>query len=1150
LFSRNGSFGMGRITSSVGLVTGTNINDTVDQLISIAARPRDLVVNANKTIDSQRTALTQLTAQLIATQLTIKKFSNTSLYNQRVVSSSDSTLLTATANGTPSLGNYQFTPLRLATSQQLQSSKFTSNTTPIGAGTLKYRFGGFIDAGVGLDTLNDGAGFTAGKIRVTDRSGASTEIDLSTARNVDDVLKAINSNTAIKVKATTVNGAIRLTDLSGGSAANLRVQEINNGSTAASLGLAGINAAATSATGTEIGRLFGDLGLAQLNDGAGVRLDSSLPDFRVTFRDGTSATIDLKKLGTAGNKAAATTTAANGVDAQLTFTAKTAGPDLGGVTISFVDDPSVTAGAEVATYDSNTKTLTFRIDEGVTTGDQIIAALSRDTTASAAFTVARALDSNGSGLITSTDTGVTAGPKATITTAGVDSPNAKLKFEAVQGGGAFDDVQIEFIDDPLIVGGNETVVFDDSDPNNKKLTFRIDQGNTTADDIVRTLTDDPTASQYFKVANVAGSTGRGKVIAEDSTYTVGGALKAAISATNETTLQHVVAVLNNAAPGKLSATIVNNRLELKDLSTDNGGDFTIEDLFGSHAGEDLGLATTPVGDTITGSRIYSGLKTALLSSLNGSKGLGALGDLQLTDRSGATATVDLSAAETLDDVIEGINNAGLGLRAGYNASRTGLQLTDTTGLTASNLIAANADGTNTADKLGLTASVAANSKLGTDLKLQIVSEATLLSSLNGGAGVARGTINITDNAGLKKTLTIDDSLKTVGDLITKIDSLGLAIDARINEAGDGIVLVDTTDGSGAGLAVTEGNSTVARDLHLLNTATTATIDNVSRKVIDGSQTYTVTLTATDTLADLTSKINALNGRVRANVINDGGGVKPYGFTLFNQVTGSASSLLIDTSGVNFSLNETVAAQDALLQIGGSGGTLISSTGNTFNNVLPDVNLTINGTSTSAVTVNVTKSTSNLVGVVKDFVTAYNKVRSSITTLTSYNTDTNTGAILQGDGTVLRAETDLARFVTGRLFGAGSIQTIASLGVSIDDQGLLSLDESKLQSVLDERPDEVKQFITSTDTGFTDKFNKLVEQLAGVGNSLLVSRAGALTRKYDTNTERIEKYNARLDRQRERLLASYARIETVIAKLQANQTYLNTLSSVASSYSSN
>ena len=59
--------------------------------------------------------------------------------------------------------------------------------------------------------------------------------------------------------------------------------------------------------------------------------------------------------------------------------------------------------------------------------------------------------------------------------------------------------------------------------------------------------------------------------------------------------------------------------------------------------EELGLTATAVGDTITGSRLISGLKTTLLGSLAGGDGLGTLGASQLTDRSGATASVDLSA---------------------------------------------------------------------------------------------------------------------------------------------------------------------------------------------------------------------------------------------------------------------------------------------------------------------------------------------------------------------------------------------------------------------------------------------------------------------------------------------------------------------------
>ncbi len=61
------------------------------------------------------------------------------------------------------------------------------------------------------------------------------------------------------------------------------------------------------------------------------------------LRDGTRAVIDFKKLATNGNKAAGTTTASNGVNAQFTLTAKSVGPTYGDVTINLVDDAGITA---------------------------------------------------------------------------------------------------------------------------------------------------------------------------------------------------------------------------------------------------------------------------------------------------------------------------------------------------------------------------------------------------------------------------------------------------------------------------------------------------------------------------------------------------------------------------------------------------------------------------------------------------------------------------------------------------------------------------------------------------------------------------------------------------------------------------------------
>ena len=64
-----------------------------------------------------------------------------------------------------------------------------------------------------------------------------------------------------------------------------------------------------------------------------------------------------------------------------------------------------------------------------------------------------------------------------------------------------------------------------------------------------------------------------------------------------------------------------------------------------------------------------------------------------------------------------------------------------------------------------------------------------------------------------------------------------------------------------------------------------------------------------------------------------------------------------------------------------------------------------------------------------------------------------------------------------------------------------------------------------------RLDALADSLAGEGNSLLINRNQSLTRKIDTNLERIEFMSTRLDRQRELLLIQFYNMESVIAGLQ-------------------
>ena len=149
--------------------------------------------------------------------------------------------LNATANAsstTPAAqGSYQYTPVQVAQTQQWESSSLTSDSTPLGAGTLTFGYGGFVNQPVNVDLLNGGAGISPGSIQITDRSGATATVNLTGVQNIGDVVNAINSTAGIHVQAALVGDHLQLTDTSGASSSNLKVQEVSGGTTAASLGL-------------------------------------------------------------------------------------------------------------------------------------------------------------------------------------------------------------------------------------------------------------------------------------------------------------------------------------------------------------------------------------------------------------------------------------------------------------------------------------------------------------------------------------------------------------------------------------------------------------------------------------------------------------------------------------------------------------------------------------------------------------------------------------------------------------------------------------------------------------------------------------------------------------------------------------------------
>lgn len=203
----------------------------------------------------------------------------------------------------------------------------------------------------------------------------------------------------------------------------------------------------------------------------------------------------------------------------------------------------------------------------------------------------------------------------------------------------------------------------------------------------------------------------------------------------------------------------------------------------------------------------------LLSQLNGGQGVQP-GNIVITDGTGASATIDLTAAATVGDVINAINSAaGVDVTASINFDGTGILLDDNTlepalPLTVTEDPAASPSTTTAAD-LGILGS-SMGLLIGTNLN-PTIDAATPIDLLNGGSGVSLGSIRITNGL---STASVDLSgALTVGDIIDAINNAGVNVEASIDSTGNRLV-VTSLDGDTPIVIVSEDGGTTAEELGL------------------------------------------------------------------------------------------------------------------------------------------------------------------------------------------------------------------------------------------------------------------------------------------------------------------------------------------------
>jgi flagellar hook-associated protein 2 len=625
----------------------------------------------------------------------------------------------------------------------------------------------------------------------------------------------------------------------------------------------------------------------------------------------------------------------------------------------------------------------------------------------------------------------------------------------------------------------------------------------------------------------------------DFTLTTGDGASFTINLYGKKTLGDIFDTISTLTSGRIKASVNadGNGLQLTD--TAGAGTLSVTADPASEAAQDLGLVGSGT-NTLVGKAILAGPNTTLLSSLKGGTGIG-LGKISIQDRGSASpTTVDLSGANTVQDVIDAINAAGTQITASLNASGNGLQLQDKSAGTG-NIIVSDLDSTTAAD-LGLAGSFDTTRPIvdGGNLQRQWVSENSLLADYNGGKGVAPGQFKITNSAGISTTIDLSTgSPQRLSDVISLINGKNIGVTASINANGDGLLLTDSAGGSG-NLAVADLDGTTAKDLNILSDDTTTTS-------INGSFEKTITTDASDTLDSLVTKINNLGFGASASVLNDGSSTAPYRLALSARSTGRDGRFVFDAGTTALAAHNLVEAQDASVFVGSSDNAqplLITSHTNQIANVIRGVTIDLHGVSDSPVTLNVTRNTDDLVDQLQTFTDDFNTMVDKMNDLTKFDTDTNQGGLLLGDSTVQSIQQNAYAMLTGVVSGAGRYRVLSDIGITIGDGAKLAFDADKFKAAYATDPDAVQSLFTKADTGFGTVITKTMTKLVDPVDGEITRENKTIDDSSKQFQDRMDQLDAIIQQKRDRLEKQFANMESVLSGLQSQQSALSSFTGVS------
>lgn len=305
----------------------------------------------------------------------------------------------------------------------------------------------------------------------------------------------------------------------------------------------------------------------------------------------------------------------------------------------------------------------------------------------------------------------------------------------------------------------------------------------------------------------------------------------------------------------------------------------------------------------------------------------------------------------------------------------------------------------------------------------------------------------------------------------------------------------------------------------------------------------------DTPAGVVAAINSSNRGYKAQLINDGSS-SPFKVMIMgaNGATEGFSVSSDDAGGAfgsSFSVPSGSAASDASVTVDGL--TYIRKT-NAITDIVPGLTLNLKAVSSTPASISMARDTTDLKTKIKALVTAYNDFDNIIKETTNPKSTLDTyGATLVSDSTVRMVRQQMRSLIFGVSSTPGTTyKSLSQIGFSLDQTGVLTLDETKLDTALLTGVDDVAKMFT----GGYNKLSNYTTLPAGIAGdavkkltNLLAPTGVLLTKSDNANTEntkyreQLTKLQTRMDALLARYQKQFAAMDSMVGSVNSQKTSL-------------